>query len=517
MRVPSCISLPIPSLVLAALLFSAGPAQALNVGYVFTYQGSLADNGSAPTALYDFRFLLFDAASSGTQLGLVTVNDLQVNGGIFSVDLDFGMSAFDAGAVWLQIEIRPGASTGSYTTLPRQRINPTPFAIGLSLPMQQTGFAATPLVSLTNASIGSGGEFVAGPYVTGDGTLNYGLIGRTPDNRLNAAGVRGENTAASGQVIGVEGVATNSIIGTGLVGRGGATGVYGEAQATNGVGIRGVGTGTNAIGVIGDGASAGGSFYGTTSNSNGLLAIGQGTGSGVFASNSTGTAVYATGTGQYRQGATVRINNGQSDAGMCQYVTNNSTWATTHMQNDGTGEVLWLEKPQAGNFLVATTGTDWKFWLDGAGMTHTKSLEILGGSDLSERFDVHGQSAPEPGTVVSIDSRGDGQLEVSSEPYDHRVAGVISGANGVRTGMLMGQDGTAASGDHPVALTGRVYCKVTTANGPIRPGDLLTTSSRPGYAMRASDPLRSQGALLGKAMGSLETGEGLVLVLVGLQ
>jgi hypothetical protein len=58
---------------------------------------------------------------------------------------------------------------------------------------------------------------------------------------------------------------------------------------------------------------------------------------------------------------------------------------------------------------------------------------------------------------------------------------------------------------------------VTAANGPIRPGDLLTTSAIPGHAMRVDDPARAQGAILGKAMGALERGEGLVLVLVGLQ
>ena len=68
-----------------------------------------------------------------------------------------------------------------------------------------------------------------------------------------------------------------------------------------------------------------------------------------------------------------------------------------------------------------------------------------------------------------------------------------------------------------MTLTGRAYCLATTENGPIRPGDLLTTSSVPGHAMRATDRDRSQGSTLGKAMSSLEEGEDLVLVLVNLQ
>jgi hypothetical protein len=82
---------------------------------------------------------------------------------------------------------------------------------------------------------------------------------------------------------------------------------------------------------------------------------------------------------------------------------------------------------------------------------------------------------------------------------------------------MMAQEGSIASGERPVALTGRVYCRATAANGPIEPGDLLTTSSLPGHCMRVDDPSQAQGAILGKAMGSLEKGEGLILILVGLQ
>ena len=81
----------------------------------------------------------------------------------------------------------------------------------------------------------------------------------------------------------------------------------------------------------------------------------------------------------------------------------------------------------------------------------------------------------------------------------------------------MHQEGVAETqGQHSVALTGRVYAKADTSNGPIRPGDLLTTSDRPGHAMRA-DPTQANGAILGKAMTSLDEQSGEVLVLIGLQ
>lgn len=164
-----------------------------------------------------------------------------------------------------------------------------------------------------------------------------------------------------------------------------------------------------------------------------------------------------------------------------------------------------------------------------ADQTSTKILHIRGGSDLSEEFDI---SKPhnlkeyikedeefqiEPGMVACIDTKNPGKLMVSSKGYDRTVAGIISGAGGINTGMLMGQEGTIADGEYPVALTGRVYCKADAAYGAIQPGDLLTTSDTPGYVMKVSDYDRAHGATVGKAMSSLDTGTGLVLVLVSLQ
>jgi hypothetical protein len=154
------------------------------------------------------------------------------------------------------------------------------------------------------------------------------------------------------------------------------------------------------------------------------------------------------------------------------------------------------------------------------GRTTTKVLEITGGSDLSEQFEIRGIEAevsPSPGMVVSIDPERPGELVVSNNAYDWRVAGIISGAGGLNPGMLMGQNGSEADGGYPVALSGRVYCWADASKGPIEPGDLLTTSETPGHAMKVTDHDRAYGAIIGKAMSGLEEGKGLVLVLVALQ
>ena len=145
-------------------------------------------------------------------------------------------------------------------------------------------------------------------------------------------------------------------------------------------------------------------------------------------------------------------------------------------------------------------------------------IQINGGADLSEQFDVAPNgTALEPGMVVAIDADHPGKLTVAGSPYDRKAAGIISGAGGVRPGMLMSQQGSVADGKHAVALTGRVWTLCDASSGAITPGDLLTTSGTLGHAMKVTDYGKAQGAVIGKAMTSLEKGAGLVLVLVSLQ
>jgi hypothetical protein len=163
--------------------------------------------------------------------------------------------------------------------------------------------------------------------------------------------------------------------------------------------------------------------------------------------------------------------------------------------------------------------------IDTNGLVAVSALQITGGADFAENFDVNlaettaeaTTTKVEAGMVVSIDPTSPGKLALSTQAYDRRVAGIISGAGGVKPGMMMSQAGTLADGQHPVALSGRVYCWVDASQGAIEPGDLLTTSATPGHAMRVSDATKAQGAIIGKAMTGLKEGKGLVLVLVTLQ
>jgi hypothetical protein len=143
-------------------------------------------------------------------------------------------------------------------------------------------------------------------------------------------------------------------------------------------------------------------------------------------------------------------------------------------------------------------------------------LQLTGGSDLAEPFEMNEPDKIEPGTVVVIDSDNPGKLKISTTEYDRSVAGIVSGAGGIKPGVRMMSD-QAFENNHHVALTGRVYAQCDASYGSIEPGDLLTTSPTSGHAMKVTDYQRAQGAILGKAMTMLDQGQGLVLVLVTLQ
>ncbi len=139
---------------------------------------------------------------------------------------------------------------------------------------------------------------------------------------------------------------------------------------------------------------------------------------------------------------------------------------------------------------------------------------ILTGADCAEEFDIAEAAEIEPGMVVVLDQ--DGVLHQSHQAYDKRVAGVISGAGDYKSGLILDR---RQSQDNrvPVALVGKVYCKVDAQYAPIEAGDLLTTSPTLGHAMKADDPFKAFGSVIGKALRSLETGQGLIPILIALQ
>ena len=167
-----------------------------------------------------------------------------------------------------------------------------------------------------------------------------------------------------------------------------------------------------------------------------------------------------------------------------------------------------ISASDGGRFYVLSSANRPTFVMDGNAGVGAAS------GDVAEMFPANGTI--EPGSVVVIDAQHRGAMSLASAPYDRRVAGVVAGANDYRSAItLRAMDGTA--GKVPVTLTGTAYCLATNANGAIKAGDLLTTSSVAGHAMRVTDHEAARGAILGKALEDLKGDKGHVLILASLQ
>jgi hypothetical protein len=136
----------------------------------------------------------------------------------------------------------------------------------------------------------------------------------------------------------------------------------------------------------------------------------------------------------------------------------------------------------------------------------------MAGADCAEQFDVT-EAVAGPGTVMVVGESE--KLAPCDRAYDTRVAGVVSGAEEYRPALILDRRETG-SPRRPIALLGKVYCKVDAEYGAIAVGDLLTTSPTAGHAMKASDATKSFGTTIGKALRAWPGGQGMIPVLVAL-
>jgi hypothetical protein len=295
---------------------------------------------------------------------------------------------------------------------------------------------------------------VPGSYVRG---TPYQILKVVSDSTATGvpAAVTGEIMAS------LDGV---GVYGSNAVNTSGSTGigVWGRTYSLGGAGVKGTGY-NGSVGVYAE------------SNGNGI-------GSPALFANATST-------------------HSPEPGGIAVYALNNGPDAALVVRNSGTGDVIRA---------MNAAGSTITFRVDNAGNVHAPNVASSGG-DLAEEF-TSSAEALEPGTLMVIDAEHPGQLIPSSSAYDPLVAGIVSGAGDLQPGVTLSEQGGV-----PVALAGRVYVKAEANSSPIRPGDLLTSSSLPGYAMRITDRALGQGAAIGKAMSGLDSGTGLVLVLVSLQ
>lgn len=274
---------------------------------------------------------------------------------------------------------------------------------------------------------------------------------------------------------------------------------YTGSVAANGdiaMDITNSGSGTDTVAVRGYASAASGTNYGVVGISNSPDGY-----AGWFTGNTT---INPPGSGQIEfrgDGGTPAINI-DGGGGTLRVRRALQIWP----DDSGTAAGYFDVRDPNGAIQIALNGAD--------GRVTTNILEITG-ADLAEKFPV--TDPVEPGTVVEIDPDNAGQLRLARGAYNRLVAGVVSGANDLPAGVIMGNL-PGHDDAPPIALSGRVWTYCDASNGAIQPGDLLTTSDTPGHAMRVTDYPKAQGAIIGKAMSGLERGEtGLVLVLVSLQ
>lgn len=530
-----------------------------------SYQGRLTHAGGEPlNGTVKLVFQLWDAASGGNKIGGDIVrSNVPVSDGLFMVELDVWHGTFNGQALWLRIQVDDQWLT------PRQALLPVPYALSLRpgavirgdtpvLSVESEGVSgslathvalggwppATLPVGAQGKAVGDGigvdgeasdGATVAvrgratdsgpvtnyGGYFEALGAAGRGVAGIV--SGASAVGVLGEAVGSSGigvaarhsqtgnyvelgrNDMGLRAIAPLGDAIRGLSSASAKSGVYGVNSVSDGFGIYGRNSATDNFGYLGGEAGAYGEAHsaggvgvsGRSDSNHGIMGwtgtSTQGEISGVFGHSTQGTGV---------TGRSVSYNGVKA-------ITQSNAHAALAAGNDGGGPALYARGGTLGvaavfrgNVAVQSLGT-------GATI-----LELGEGLDYSEGFYVSDAASVYPGMVLVIDPDNPGWLRISREAYDRRVAGIVSGANGLGSGVHLGGD----EFDYGVALAGRVYCRVDGAYGAISPGDLLTSSPTPGYAMVATDRSRAQGAILGKAMESLPAGaQGEILVLVSLQ
>ncbi|MCL4785941.1 MAG: hypothetical protein KJ070_03990 [Verrucomicrobia bacterium] len=535
----------------------------------FTYHGRLNDNGAPVNGAYDMQFSVYDAEDAGQLVaGPPPQNAIEVINGLFRARIDFGAGVFTGPPRWLEIQVRP-AGNGNFQTLsPRQELTSSPYAIraqtagtaadvsngsvvrSLNSLKDDVALAAGANVTiapngntLTISSTGPGGNVWglngANAYYTA-GKVGIGVdIPPAPLSVFSSTASALDNTAvfyapalganASHVHYGTTGDwYIRSASGTGKV-------VLQDSGGNVGIGTQ---TPTSKLTVATpwlthgiehtDGNARLSTFIDSTGGSLGTISNHR---LNFYVNNNVGSPSMVINTSQY-------VGIGTPDPATKLHLYDASLNSTALRIETGSGVNAFARTEYAnlnGQWNVGTSrgfnGDQFYIHRQGSGAiafgvqpngdtrvqgTLTCSvLTITGGADLAEPFQMSEDEIPK-GSVVVIDDLNPGHLKLSTEAYDTRVAGIVSGANGIKPGISLHQEGMIEGGEN-VSLSGRVYVQADATFGAIKPGDLLTTSATAGHAMKVSDHSKAQGAILGKAMSSLHEGKGMVLVLVTLQ
>lgn len=315
--------------------------------------------------------------------------------------------------------------------------------------------------------------------------------------------VRGENIAGGD---GVVGTGTRGVVGESET----FQGVSGKSRDNAGV----AGESANFVGIFGTTHSTFAGVFGTNDAGGAGVAGESKAGRGVHGISETGDGVFGTGargvvgesetfqgvSGKSRDNAGVA---GESNEFVGVFGTAHSSFAGVFGTNDAGGTGVAGES----NTGVGVHGKGGTLAGLFEGNVEVTGDLILAGADYAEALTTT-DPCVEAGNVVVLGT--DGEVHPCERDYDTAVAGIVSGAGGVKPAIVLDRHQDSAH----VALMGKVWCLADADTAPIRPGDLLTTSSKIGHCRRVTEPARAFGAVIGKALTSLVSGQGLVRVLV---
>lgn len=446
------------------LLLAAGVAQAVvnsdpaaptlveaSVASGINYQGRLTSPGGTPlNGTHAMRFIVYDADIAGSALWDSGNLNIDVDGGLFSVELGVDQSDFNGQELWLSIIVE------GETLSPRQEILPVPYALSLR-PGADIVAPATGMALHADANGGIGFH--------GDSENNYGIWGSSNQSwggYFTSTGGHGIRVDTTGSAIYDHGAYVTSNWGYG---------VY--AQSAHNMGVRGEAgniTGFNQplgpVGVVGIGASRG--VYGSSGN-----------GPGVYGSSDGNYGIW--GQSETYRGVTGRTDRPDNDYGF--YTPDNSYSLNIHtagaimqvMQNNGTEALLPGD-------VVVFSGVDSAAGVLDAPMVQVSKVTVANSTAVAgvvyRRFNID-----------AVDSALVPPTDAEHTDWDPPAATL---------------DGAVQPGDYLlVVVQGPAQVNISAVDNNIQPGDLLATSTQAGLAGKAEMMMFNgvETAVLGTVFG----------------
>jgi hypothetical protein len=485
----------VASIVLLVIAFGpriVGAAQAFTLdqksdpGYVtIPHSGRMSDATGQPVSdgAYSFVFALYPNETGGELLWSEAQEGVAVKDGLFNASLGNANpildTLLDGHDLWLSTSVRGPGDTEFTALNPRQRLSAVSPA------------ASASITAGTACAHDHWGEIWSGWTGPGDGFWLKGNVNWSSgiflvDNNGTGPSIWGYNNGGGNAVRG-DAEGPNSL------------GVYGSSEQSTGV-VGRSGTGRGVEGYSTDGYGV----FAHSDSSHSIYVDGAG-GNGVDVESATGHGVYVASAGWDGVAVWSATVAGMyvHSAGADGILVDTATWDGVHVVGPVGGVYYGSGKKGAEDFAVLNTGE-----------VRSKVGFATPSNGFAVIMPINGVEASyEYGDVLVLGDAEKQRVTLTSTPYSPAVIGVYSASPGFVSGQPV-PPGKTADGI-PVTILGIVSVKVSAENGLIRVGDLLVTSTTPGYAMRGDNP--PAGTVLGKALGSLDSGSGIIMVLLMLQ